>query len=240
MMKKLFAMFMAAALLLGVSGCSSTPSIKSSYDNAKAYTSYLEKAKGDDNDIEGFIDDSTGVYMVDLMNNSDYFWMGQIVVMDADGKKIGTYETTLVRPHGYYPSYDEMEGVPDTFLNNKNQFYEFTYPDAATSYELIYDITSDYSEEWYNVLFNGEATLEEVIAAAKHQYAVCVITDDYYASYFFYGPEYTTYYDEEYQEDYPDSDSAVYGAGLDFTAKTITIYQNNSGSWDEIETITMD
>ncbi len=238
-MKKTIAILLAALLLM-VSGCSSTVDVESSYENVQAYAEYLKKAKGDENDIEGYIDDSTGEYMVDLMNNSDYFWRGEIIVMDAENQRIGSYETTLVRPHGYYPSYDVMEGVPDTFINKENQFYEFTYPDASVEYELIYDITSDYAEEWYNVLMGEGCSLENVEAAAKYQYAANVITDEYFASYFFYDENYTTYFDEEYEEDYPDTDSAIYGAGMDYSAKTITLYENSSSGWTQISTITME
>lgn len=237
-MKKRIALLLAALMVLGA--CSSGVKIESSYDTVSAYSKYLEKASGDEDDIEGYIDDSTGEYMVDVYNDSDYFWMGEIVIMDANSKKIGSYETTLVRPHDYFYSYDVLDGVPDTFMNRSNKFYTFTYPDAPVDYSLIYDITSDYSEEWFNVLMDEGCTLENVKAAAQYQYAVNVITDLYFYTYFFYDENFESYYDQEYESYYPDTDSALFGADLDYSAKTITIYENKDGSWEEAASLTME
>lgn len=239
-MKKIIALLLASAVLLAAAGCSSSPKIESSYDNAKAYISYLEKVKGNEDDIEGYIDESTGEYLVDIQNTSEYFWQGQIIVMDADNKKIGNYSTTLVRPYGYYFSFDKIDGTPDTFLNEKNQFYKFTYPTVDFDYESIYDITSDGESEWYNIMLEQQCTKENAITVAKYEYAVNVITDDYYSNYFFFNDVYETYYDEEYEEDYPDTASAKFGASVDFEAKTITIMENQNGNWVELETITME
>jgi len=121
-----------------------------------------------------------------------------------------------------------------------SQFFVFNYPNAPVEYEAIYDITSDYSEEWYNILLVEDCSLENVKLAAQYQYALNVVTDTYYYAYYFYDETMETYFDQEYQEEYPDTQTARYGAGMDFETKTITIYKNQGSEWVQVDVLTME
>lgn len=235
-MKKIIVLL---GMLLVLAGCGSV-NFKSSYPSADSYFEHLKEAEGNTDLIEGYIDDSTDSFMVDLYNGSNLFWMADVSILDNEEKEIAEYTTRLVRPQGYYYDHDALAKEPDSYILKKSQFFEFDYPNTSFEYDVIYDIASDYSEEWYDILLEENCSLENVKLAARYQYAVNVVTDTYYYAYYFYDDTMDTYYDQEYQDDYPDTESAVYGAGMDFEAKTIVIYENQDGEWIELETLTME
>lgn len=233
-MKKILCLICCLLLV----GCSSLKPA-SSYDQAEEYLSYLKKAKGDEDLLEGYINEVDGGYRINFYNgNETVLCLGKVRLLNEDSKKICTYSTGLFGPGEFSFSSDTLSEEPVRFIFEKVQFYQFDYPNAEADYSVVYDYNEEY--EWHNVLLEENCTLENVSAASKYQYAYNVVTDGYYSLYYFYDENMETYYDEEYDFDYPDSLSAAYGAILDYNDKKIEIYQVKGDAWEMVELFDME
>lgn len=233
-MKKLLCVFFCLLL----TGCSSFQPT-SSYDNAEVYLNYLEKAHGDEELIEGYINKVDGGYRINFYNgNEDVFCLGKVRLLNEADKKICTYTTGLFGPNEFSYSTETLEEEPTRFIFEKTQFYQFTYPDANVNYSVVYDYNDEL--EWNNLLLDEAWSMDDVIAASKYQYAYNVVTESYCSLYYFYDENRSTYYDEEYDGDYPDVSSAIYGTYFDYNEKIIELYESKGDIWEKIENLQME
>ncbi len=230
-MKKI--MLLCLSLLL-LSGCSSKITVDSHYDTADKYTQYLKKVKAVYDDIywEDYVD-AEGTQTIDFYNYGPYFYRGEAVVKDINDKKIGLSKIKMGRPNDSYYSEEAYEGVAES-VYYQFEMFELTYPDVDFEYETILDYDGEYL--WYNIPLDDKCTVDNIMVIAKNQYVMNVLADYYYYYYYFYD-ETVEYYEDE---DVPNFDTSRFSAILDYSEKTIRIYEWVDVDWVEVTFEQMD
>lgn len=209
---------------------------QSEYDTISEYTRFLKEAKGNEKNIEFYLDEYTEEeHVVTVENPTDLFYFCDFTLDSTD--KDSDF-LVLARPHRNEYYYRHFDDVPETYVINDGKFYEFTYPNAGFDYTIEDDGDSE-GYVWENVIVAPENNnLEALTPFAKRMYAECVLTDLWYEFYYVFDDtvekvEYDGYY-------YYDLETANYGFKVDLEEKKITFYEPKEESWEECLSIEMD
>ena len=228
-------------ILLGIivllnSGCANK-NIESSYKGAEKYSEYLKQVDDKSNNIDLYYSKTEeNNYYIQIKNNSSYFFKGNLDIYDDNNEKLDSYKTKLIAPNNSETNTINLTGLLYSFTVNKYKFYEFNYPNIEYDYVTYNDTINE--EAIVDIIIGEQSKLDDVKIVAQYEYAKSVITDQYPVNLYFYDNN-LEYYESETGDDYPNPDTALYKAKLDFDNKNITIMILESSEWIEKESIDM-
>ena len=223
-------------IILLSSGCANK-SIESSYKGAEKYSKYLKQVEDNSNNIDLYyskIEENN--YYIQIKNNSSYFFKGSLDIYDDNNEKLDSYKTKLIAPNNSETNTINLTGILYSFTVNKYKFYEFNYPNIDYDYVTYNDTINE--EAIVDIILGDQSKIDDVKIVSQYEYAKSVIIDQYPVNLYFYDNN-LEYYETETGDDYPNPDTALYKAKLDFDNKIITIMILESSEWIEKESIDM-
>lgn len=207
-----------------------------SYDTREEYLAYVSEATDADLD-QIHLTYSTGEnkFYIVAENQSEYLFTGSVNLYDESNNYSDELDYWMIRPQD--TGYDTVTKFTEDYSYelSDSAFLKLDYENPDFSYDASYDWND--SNMWTNIQMDAaDLTQEHLETLAKRYYAMDVLADvQSQDGIYFYDRTLV----KEDDNGYPDTSSASYGALLEFSTKTITIYSLSGGTSTNIATIPM-
>jgi len=195
-------------------------------ESFNTYAKYLKRSFNNDYELKVYFSKVEGEnynYYVSVYNDSDYFYCGDIYVLDESGETICEISCINVQPDElrHYGINEEKEPVDYKVKNER--IYAFNYEKPIESYTLSLDLDTDSSYPWRNVILKQEdLTVEKCLELGKYFYILDILSGSESMDTYCYLEGDVQYYDTD-GEKYPLRSSAIYGIVLNQQEKSVKI-----------------
>ena len=172
-----------------------------------------------------------------IYNGTPYFFYGEAVIRDAEGKKLGTVEIPLAKPYDYCLAIGTVGPGADGYEYTTMEFYSLSYAAASVRYQYMND--GDETTSWIDILLASEDlsedNVEEICMAEYYSNVLSQIASE---ELMFFDENDLKYVNDDENEGL-DRTSAKYRAVLDIDRGVIEWYSINNGTETALSSLTM-